>query len=467
MTNEGGGGGDTLTVLTIYKTGGVFGPEYVTRLRDGVAKNLTVPHNFVCLTDSPVEGVDCLPLLHDWPGWWSKVEMFAPDLPFSRVLFIDLSSVVTGSLDDMAAQDGIVITRDWYHGGPSQSVLLYTVGDFRKTWDAFVERPAYWMEKGDKRIPPDFGDQVLMNHTDIPKMRYWQNVLPGHLVSFKVHGKQPGARLVKFHGRPKPHEVNWLEQVEYKQSLNTPPETMLENAKANWQRGLPRFAETEAHDRRMILVAGGPSLEDSLLHLRFAKGDVFALNGAHDYLIERNLVPDYMVMLDARPDNAVFVSNPHKSVKYMISAVCDAAVFDALDGHDVEIWANEMGGMADTLPDATVLVGGGATVGMKSMYLGYLMGYRKFEFYGFDSSYRGDDNHAWKQPLNDGEDRVSVFTGGKEFICAPWMAKQGQEFLDQARTLLGLGCEINVIGEGLIPAIAAQLSEPERKLNVS
>lgn len=203
-----------LTVLTVYKSGGVFTPEYVRRLRDGVAENLTVPHRFVCMTDHPIDGVECIPLKYGMAGWWAKAEMFRPELPFGRVLYVDLSAVITGSLDDMATQDGIVITKDWYFGGPSQSVLLYTVGDFENVWDEFIKDPEHWSSIGDKMIAPDFGDQVLMNRIETPDMRYWQDVLPGHLVSYKVHGITDDCRMIKFHGSPKPHELNWLERLE-------------------------------------------------------------------------------------------------------------------------------------------------------------------------------------------------------------------------------------------------------------
>lgn len=202
------------TVLTVYRSGGQYGPEYVTRLRDGVATGLSRPHAFVCMTDDPIPGVDCIPFELGLPGWWSKPEIFRPDLPAKRVLYLDLSCVVTGSLDDMAMQDGIVITADWYHGGPSQSVLLYNVGDFTNLWETFAADPAPWMTEGDKCIAPNFGDQILVRELPVPEMKYWQDVLPGHLVSYKVHGVTPDCRLVKFHGQPKPADVNWLQQPE-------------------------------------------------------------------------------------------------------------------------------------------------------------------------------------------------------------------------------------------------------------
>lgn len=205
---------EPLTVLTVYRSGGAYSEEYVHRLKAGVESHLTIPHRFVCLSDVAIDGVECIPLELGLPGWWSKPEIFRPDLPFNRVLYLDLSCIVRGLLDDMAMQDDICITSDWYYGGPSQSVLLYNVGDFANLWESFAADPAKWMTEGDKMIAPNFGDQILVRNLPVPNMKYWQDVLPGHLVSYKVHcqtGIPVNARLVKFHGNPKPHHVGWLE----------------------------------------------------------------------------------------------------------------------------------------------------------------------------------------------------------------------------------------------------------------
>jgi hypothetical protein len=64
-----------------------------------VAKNLTLPHQFVCLSNVHVKGVGCIPLEDDLPGWWSKIELFKHD--FGRTLYLDLDTLPVGSLDEI------------------------------------------------------------------------------------------------------------------------------------------------------------------------------------------------------------------------------------------------------------------------------------------------------------------------------------------------------------------------------
>ena len=78
-----------------------YGPGWVTRLRDMVARNLTLPHRFVCLSNVEVAGIDVIPLAHNWPGWWSKIELFRDHGVGGRWLYLDLDVLITGSLNEL------------------------------------------------------------------------------------------------------------------------------------------------------------------------------------------------------------------------------------------------------------------------------------------------------------------------------------------------------------------------------
>ncbi len=459
ITDKGGSG--PLTVLTAWKESDTFTREYVMRLREGVAENLSIPHRFVVMSPHQVDDCEWMQI-PEWPdGHFIKVHMFSPELT-GRILYIDLSSVITGSLDEMASQTGVCITRDFYHGTPSQSVLLYSGGDFSEVWDGFWKNPEHFIETGKQMSPPDFGDQVLMNRLPTPPMRYWQDVLPGQLVSWKAdcaRGVPENARIVKFHGRPRPHDVGWLAQTRFEERVNTTEAVRLSHVNANLGRGLPTFQGQSPHDRVMAMVGGGPSLNDTAELLRnYADRtdvDVFALNNAHDWLIQRGITPRFCVMLDARQENAEFVRNPSKDVTYLIAAMCHPDVFDALEGYRVITWVPLMN-CTKEMPRLTV--GGGGTVGMKAMYLAYIAGYQKFSLFGMDSSYREGSHHAYEQELNDNEDITTVWAGDRAFVAANWMVKQATEFQAQTKKLLSLGCSVDVYGDGLIPHVARMMN---------
>ncbi|MDA0261928.1 MAG: hypothetical protein O3A21_07025, partial [Proteobacteria bacterium] len=111
--------------------GGNYAALYVQRLRDAVRRNLGAPHRFVCMMDGAIAstlsemGIDTLPLgSAELPGNLRKLDMYRPDngLPAGRVLALDLDTVVTGNLEDIAGYDGrFCVLEDFYepgrHGG--------------------------------------------------------------------------------------------------------------------------------------------------------------------------------------------------------------------------------------------------------------------------------------------------------------------------------------------------------------
>src|SRR6185437_3375269 len=90
-----------LTVACVLRSGGLYDAEWVAKLQRGVARHLTLPYRFVCFSDCPVP-CERIPLRHDWPGWWSKLEIFSQPIE-GTTLYFDLDTVVVGSLDRIAA----------------------------------------------------------------------------------------------------------------------------------------------------------------------------------------------------------------------------------------------------------------------------------------------------------------------------------------------------------------------------
>ena len=298
----------------------------------------------------------------------------------------------------------------------------------------------------------------------ITQLGGWPLLPANWCVSYRSHAQDyppPMAKVVCFHGDPKPSDFpsEWVKKLwsldgmssaKFAENLNNDRFTMLDQFSINIKRNLPIFKGLPEHDRTMIIVGGSPSLQDTYKNI--TEGDIYALNGTHDWLIKKGIIPDYHVMLDSRVENFEFVKNPNFDVKYLINAFCHPVVFEILNEHNVTMWLSDMDGVHELVThlENPLLVGGGSTVGLKTLYLGYLAGYRKFELHGMDSCYINDKNHAYEQPLNDGEATSMIMAAGREFKCAHWMAKQAVDFQKQARMLLNLNCSIKVHGDGLL-----------------
>ncbi len=249
--------------------------------------------------------------------------------------------------------------------------------------------------------------------------------------------------------------------------VNTGLQQLIDNMTENCSRNLEWFVPCQPNNKTLIIVGGGPSLASNLGHLkaRIRMGaHVLTTNGALKYLLKRGLEPDYHAQFDARPENASFVEDA-PDITYLIGSMSSPKVLDALKDRRVILWHGgfDMEAMQKVLEPyqskPIVIVGGGYTIGVRALTLGYHLGYRKFFIYGLDSSFSGDRHHAYEQALNDGDMPVRAVYNGKEYGCAPWMYRQAMNFEDNYRELTKRGCKIEVVGEGLIPDMCKLLNQ--------
>jgi hypothetical protein len=203
---------EPLTVVCL-KWGEKYGADYVNKLSTMVRRNLTLPYRFVCMTDKP-RGLNCetAPLIRDLAGWWGKITLFSHTLP-GRLLFFDLDTVITGNIDGFAKYAGpFCLIKPFYRTrGYASGVMGIAPGFGRHVWEKFAIDPRRAIEYCRFHADPPWnsGDQRWLELT-VPKADYWQDLLPGQLVSYKSHcqsGLPKGARVVTFHGIPNPHEV--------------------------------------------------------------------------------------------------------------------------------------------------------------------------------------------------------------------------------------------------------------------
>ena len=189
-----------MIVACVYRTGGIYTREWVSALRRALGRWMPTGYRFVCLTDDlSVEPYWRIPLVHNWPGWFSKVELFRPGLFVGPVLYMDLDTLPVGDLSDIAGYRGpFAMLTDFYREqrrAVASGVMAWTPGPHTEAiYEAFVREPMlngrsdYWYAK----------------HAPDPDRL--QELFPGQIVSFKKHartGPPRNARLVCGHGKPR------------------------------------------------------------------------------------------------------------------------------------------------------------------------------------------------------------------------------------------------------------------------
>lgn len=441
------------------------GAEYVSILHDSVRRNLPegFPGKFVVFSDYLDDygpGIEVRQLPGHLIGWFNKLYLFKCGLFPSgdRVLFMDLDTVITGKLDELALYDGpLALLRDFYRpNGHQSSVMAWTAGSHTDIWSLYVEESFPEVPGGDQAWIEEFEPLVL------------QDRFPGMFASYKADYCQSApkkdASVIVFHGKPRPHECGgWVPYVwkigggttaMLEAVCNTDAPSILRNAQAALQRGWRELRYLPTHDRSIAIVGGGPSLPEAIG--RIPDGcEVIGLNAAASWLLD-NGIYCHQAILDARPEMAEMLDK--RASGHFIASQCHPTVLDRAPIINTTIFHPNVAGLSDLLPKDTPLIGGGTTVGLQAMVVAYVLGYRKIHLVGMDSSYRGTEGHAYAQPLNDGDKRIEVIVAGKKFESAPWMAQQAEEFQGVAASLANLGCEIIVHGDGLLPAVARELA---------
>lgn len=144
-------------VLTVLRSGGEYGPQHVQAIQRQVRKWASSDTEFFCVSDVPIPGVrNRLPLRHDWPGWWAKVELFRPDIP-DDFLYTDLDNVILGPIDFALETNEFTADIGFSFFRKTPDPLLEGV------YEGFCQGPFSHMEEWDpaNRSDNQFGDAAF------------------------------------------------------------------------------------------------------------------------------------------------------------------------------------------------------------------------------------------------------------------------------------------------------------------
>lgn len=173
----------------------MYTPAWVDKLARGFARNLTLPHRFVCFADRPyefAEDVETVQIKAPVPDYGTCIEPYALGEP---MILVGLDTVVTGNIDHLAdyclTADRIALPRDPYK--PSRAC------------NGVALVPA-----GHEHIATEHRGENDMDHVRSYPHRFLDDEFPGEVVSYKGSVEASGlgkARIVYFHGERKPHQL--------------------------------------------------------------------------------------------------------------------------------------------------------------------------------------------------------------------------------------------------------------------
>lgn len=203
-------GSSRFRVACVFRTGGVYRWEDVEKLMIQLFCNgmINRENKLLCFTDFNAYGGDLteiVPLEHNWPGWWSKMELFRPN-KFGNLLYFDLDTMIVRPMPELNPGAPTALT-DFYVPDRIQSSMLYIPMWARELmWRRFIRDPAKYMAQHEVG-----GDQEFLDYWNWNR---FQDIYPDRIVSFKATLKERRevpwpASIVIFHGQPKPRDIQW------------------------------------------------------------------------------------------------------------------------------------------------------------------------------------------------------------------------------------------------------------------
>jgi len=201
-----------LTIVLVYRKGGDYTIKDVSLLACHLRKQWQGSLRIICICDGfrkpckLTKSLLLIPMKNLWKGWWSKMNMFSPEMEKYRpFLYIDLDTAIVGSLNDLfppVDQTKFITLENVYYPGHIGSGLMWIPANNKKVkaiWDKWIANP----EKG---MTDPGGDQKFIEKT-ITVDDYFEKE---RITSFKPAPRQHWLRtlnsklsIVYFHGYPR------------------------------------------------------------------------------------------------------------------------------------------------------------------------------------------------------------------------------------------------------------------------
>jgi uncharacterized Rossmann fold enzyme len=223
---------------------------------------------------------------------------------------------------------------------------------------------------------------------------------------------------------------------------------------------IPVAKPDELKEGPIAIVCSGPSLKDTWQDVKNFPV-ILTCSGAHDFLIERGIIPQFHMETDPRAHKAVFTRNPRKDITYLIASSCHPDVFENLKGCDVRIW-HVTGNPLHKMPRGHWQITGGCNVGLRALVMARLMGYVDVHVFGMDCS--GDKEQLFHANFHPNEPKKKghrlVRVGDKEYFSSDVFIECARQFFKE--TMLLSDVRVTLHGEGLLQALAIQkMSDPK------
>jgi len=205
-----------------------YSPEWGDRLARSIRRH-NPDAEIVTITDYDKEDfgedIECHEFLYGSRDWSSMMELYRPEIVKDRAILVGLDTICTGDLediDDLVLHDGychIMPLDPYFSPKTCNGVVGVNFGTSQEIWFNWTAKAARGARDSEEyRMFGRFSEMVYLRK-NAKASDLWDEVAPGQVLSYKVHVRPARhlperAKLVYFHGTPKPQQIkdDWLEE---------------------------------------------------------------------------------------------------------------------------------------------------------------------------------------------------------------------------------------------------------------
>lgn len=207
-----------------------FTGEHVNILRDMVARNTTVPHEFVCVTDDPTgidEDIRVIPIwdnpapqygAENKPNCFVRLKCFSDEMKQligEKFLWIDLDVVIVNNIDHILNDPAQF--KIWRVDGEMMpcngSLALIEAGSRSYIWDSFKAEevdPVFAFRRGPERFVGSDQAWIAKNLREEDQFFGQKDGVYSFRCHVEEEGLKPNACIIFFHGERDP----WMKEIQ-------------------------------------------------------------------------------------------------------------------------------------------------------------------------------------------------------------------------------------------------------------
>jgi len=201
----------------------IYDASWADKLYRGLARNTSFDFELVCLVDDDYdfkEPIRSVPFNNLEEGWWAIREKYRSDICDGKRVTMGLDTIICGDVDEIFSYDDFfaVISDPGNHRVICNGVTIAStdfIVEYQQMMDTDYKQVYKESMMTTKKYNPNnaIPSEMRLLQVRYPKADRLDRIYPDKIFSYREHiMKEPykldNARIVYFHGEPKPPELN-------------------------------------------------------------------------------------------------------------------------------------------------------------------------------------------------------------------------------------------------------------------